>query len=204
MKNKIVRLGAILFGITAATGLILGAVQAVTEGPIAAQRKAQKDAALSATLPGAASFEAVPLEGGHGLVSEVSAGKSGSTVVGWCFTVNVKGFGGPMTVLVGIDGAGATTGVSILEMSETPGLGARTAEEAFRAQFRGKAPGGSLTVTKTPPESAMQVQAVSGATISSTAVTTAVNAARACWQMRLSPAPQDTPELRAALAGVSQ
>ena len=109
-----------------------------------------------------------------------------------------------MTVLVGIDGAGATTGVSILEMSETPGLGARTAEEAFRAQFRGKAAGGSLTVTKTPPESAMQVQAVSGATISSTAVTTAVNAARACWQMRLSPAPQDTPELRAALAGVSQ
>ena len=53
MASKITRLGAILFGITAGTGLILGAVQAVTEGPIADQRAAQKNAALSATLPGA-------------------------------------------------------------------------------------------------------------------------------------------------------
>ena len=204
MASKITRLGAILFGITAGTGLILGAVQAVTEGPIADQRAAQKNAALSATLPGAKEFVPVELSGEHGLVTEVVAGKDGDKTAGWCFTVGTKGFGGPMTVLVGIDGAGTTTGISILEMNETPGLGARSTEPAFQAQYRGKGPKGPLTVTKTPPENERQIQAISGATISSRAVTRAVNAARAYWAMRLSPKPRESAGLLDALTGASQ
>ena len=204
MANKIARLGAILFGITAGTGLILGAVQAVTEEPIARQRTAQKNAALAETLPGATQFEAVDLAEVHGLVGEVSAGRSGDAVLGHCFSVNVKGFGGPMTVLVGIDKTGTVTGVSILEMSETPGLGARSTEPAFRGQFKGKGPKGGLQVSKTPPENERQIQAISGATISSRAVTRAVNAARAYWRMKLSPTPKESSHLLDALTGATQ
>ncbi len=201
--NKIVRLGAVLFGITAVTGAVLGGVQAVTSGPIARQREEQKNRALAATLPGAKEFVPVALEGEHGLVQEVSAGRDGEKTAGHCFTVGVKGFGGPMKVVVGIDAAGTVTGVSLLEMNETPGLGARTAEAAFSGQFAGKGPKGALAVSKTPPENERQVQAVSGATISSRAVTAAVNAARAYWRMRLSPSPRQSRHLLDALTGAS-
>jgi len=201
--NKIARLGAILFGITAATGAILGGVQAVTSEPIARQREAQKNRALAATLPGAKAFAPLKTAPEHGLIAEIAAGAEGDKTLGWCFTVDVKGFGGPMKVVVGINAEGAVTGVSMLEMSETPGLGARTAEPAFTGQFAGKGPKGALAVTKTPPENERQVQAVSGATISSRAVTGAVNAARAYWRMNLSPEPKKSQHLLDALTGAS-
>ena len=170
---KIVKLGSILFVITAVTGLLLGAVQNVTSGSIAAQRARQKNDALAATLPGAKNF------------SEVYAGSAGGATIGYNFTLTPKGFGGLMTLICGIDAAGRVMDIAILESSETPGLGARASEPAFAGQFHGKLADGDLQVTKTPPEDGNQIQAISGATITSRAVADAVNAARAYWKNHL-------------------
>ncbi len=203
MDKKIKRLGTILFGITAVTGLALGAVQAVTEGPIAEQRLAQKTAALSATLPGAEKFESVDLAEPHGVVSEVYAGSGASGPAGYCLTVVTKGFGGAMTLVVGIGADEKVKGISILEMNETPGLGARAREDAFSGQFRGKPTEHALSVVKTPPEKDNQVQAISGATISSRAVTGAVNAACAYCFLYLNPKPKHHDDYIDALSGAS-
>ena len=175
---KIVKLGSILFVITAVTGLLLGAVQNVTSGSIAAQRARQKNDALAATLPGAKNFTPVALKADAGIISEVYAGSAGGATIGYNFTLTPKGFGGLMTLICGIDAA-------ILESSETPGLGARASEPAFAGQFHGKLADGDLQVTKTPPEDGNQIQAISGATITSRAVADAVNAARAYWKNHL-------------------
>ncbi len=180
MANKIVHLGVVLFGITAVTGLVLGGVEHITSGPIAAQRAKQKSDALAATLPGVVEFKNVDVEG-EGLIKEIYAGSEGDEIKGYCFTVTTKGFGGLLTLVCGINNEGRVMDISILESNETPGLGARTAEPAFKDQFHERLAEGALEVTKTPPQDEKQIQAVSGATISSRAVTGAVNAAREYW-----------------------
>ena len=182
---KIVKLGSILFVITAVTGLLLGAVQNATSGSIAAQRARQKNDALAATLPGAKNFTPVALKADAGIISEVYAGSAGGATIGYNFTLTPKGFGGLMTLICGIDAAGRVMDIAILESSETPGLGARASEPAFAGQFHGKLADGDLQVTKTPPEDGNQIQAISGATITSRAVADAVNAARAYWKNQL-------------------
>ena len=87
---KIVKLGSILFVITAVTGLLLGAVQNVTSGSIAAQRARQKNDALAATLPGAKNFTPVALKADAGIISEVYAGSAGGATIGYNFTLTPK------------------------------------------------------------------------------------------------------------------
>ena len=84
-----------------------------------------------------------------------------------------KGYGGDVQVMVGFDLSKTITGVSILSHSETPGLGANAARPGFLDQFVGLADAGSLAVTK----DGGTVDAVTAATISSRAVTDAVNTA---------------------------
>ncbi len=76
-------------------------------------------------------------------------------------------------MVVGIAADGAVSGVSIISMSETSGLGANAAKEGFRSQFAGKS--GTLAVNKDGGE----IDAITGATITSRAVTRGVNAALA-------------------------
>ena len=71
--------------------------------------------------------------------------------------------------------------ISILNHSETPGLGAKAVEPGFAGQFKEKL-GKYLIVTKTPPDADYQIQAISGATITSAAVTNGVNVALAYWR----------------------
>ncbi len=109
---------------------------------------------------------------------------SGSDVTGYLATENgkpegcviitaAKGYGGDVQVMVGFDMNRTVTGVSVLSHSETPGLGANAANPAFLDQFTGSADAGSLAVAK----DGGSVDAVTAATISSRAVTGAVNMA---------------------------
>lgn len=181
MQNKIIKLGVVLFGITAVTGLVLGAVQSITSGPIAATRQRQKNDALATTLPGAKDFAPVAIEGDGGIITEIFAGSDGASQIGYNFTLRPKGFGGLLTLVCGINNEGRVMDISILESGETPGLGARASEPAFAGQFHEKLAEGDLEVTKTPPQNDVEIQAISGATITSRAVTDAVNAARQYW-----------------------
>ena len=92
-----------------------------------------------------------------------------------------KGYAGLITTVVGINNEGRVMDIKILSHSETPGLGAKAVEPAFAGQFKEKlAP--QLSVTKTPPESDSQIQAISGATITSSAVVNGVNTALNYWR----------------------
>ena len=89
-------------------------------------------------------------------------------VIGYCVEVNSPGFGGDVAVMVGYNADMTVRGVSIISHSETPGLGARVTESGFLSQFEGK--GGKVVLGD-------DVDAISGATISSRAVTDGVNLA---------------------------
>ena len=183
--HKILKLGAVRFIITAVTGLILGAVHTVTLEPIREAQAREKNDALKATMPGAQEFKEVKLTGDAGIIKEIYEGTANGKTVGYDFTVTPKGYGGPLKIIVGVGNDGRVKDLRILTSSETPGLGAKAAQEPFAGQFREKV-AKVLTVTKTPPTADTEIQAISGATITSLAVTRGVNTAIEYWQKNFS------------------
>jgi electron transport complex protein RnfG len=106
----------------------------------------------------------------------VPAGKEGSRIRGYAVVAEGLGWD-KFQVLIGLSSdLRAITGLQILECRETPGLGERIRTEAFRSQYR-KSTARPLELVRHKPESECQVQAITGATISSQAVTGVVNAA---------------------------
>ena len=165
--NKILRLVITLFLITAVVAAALAGVNTITKDAIAANQEKKTQDALAVVLPDAGNLEKVALSGDTGIVSEVYTDGSSYAV-----KVLPGGFDGEITMMVGI-ADGKITGISVISHTETPGLGAVAAAqnakgEAFRGQFVGQS--GELAVGD-------QIDAMSGATITSNAVVTGVNAA---------------------------
>lgn len=98
---------------------------------------------------------------------------SGETV-GYVFTTSAKGYGGDVKIMVGVNTDGTVSGVQTLELSETPGLGMNATKPSFLEQFIGKTLG--VAVNKNAPGE-NEIKALTGATITSKAVTAAVNTA---------------------------
>jgi electron transport complex protein RnfG len=94
---------------------------------------------------------------------------------GFCLQVEPMGFGGAITMIVGVDGQGAVLGVEIVELSETPGLGAKADDVKWLAQYQGAS--GSLNVVKAATGNPGDITALSGATITSKGVTAGVQTA---------------------------
>ena len=114
-----VQLVVTLFLISAICAVLLGLVNNITAGPIAAANEAATNAAMQAVLP-ADSYEQVEYTGGNALVTAVyKAGDAGYVV-----QVAPSGFGGNLDVMVGVGADGTCTGVSIISHAETSGLGA--------------------------------------------------------------------------------
>ncbi len=111
-----------------------------------------------------------------GLVSQVYVAYRDEELVGYVFNASPKGYGGEMAVTVGVSNKNEITGVQIGNNQETPGLGSKTADEAFTVQYVGKDISSSLKVTRLPARADNEIEAVSGATVSSNAVTKAVKA----------------------------
>ena len=165
--NKILRLVITLFLITAVVAAALAGVNTITKDAIAANQEKKTQDALAVVLPDAGNLEKVALSGDTGIVSEVYTDGASYAV-----KVLPGGFDGEITMMVGI-ADGKITGISVISHTETPGLGAVAAAqnakgEAFRGQFVGQS--GELAVGD-------QIDAMSGATITSNAVVTGVNAA---------------------------
>lgn len=104
----------------------------------------------------------------------VEAFDKDNNVIGHVVVTVEKGYGGAVSVMTGVDLEGKVTGVNILSMSETPGLGANATKKTFLQQFVGKIAG--MTVTKNAPAE-NEIKALTGATITTKAVTAAVEAA---------------------------
>ena len=94
-------------------------------------------------------------------------------VVGYALSVSSKGFGGDVTMALGLTPDGEVKKISFTELNETAGLGMRANEDSFKDQFPGKS--GSVSLVK-GDAGENQISALTGATITSTAVTNALNA----------------------------
>ena len=104
------------------------------------------------------------------------SGKDGDEVVGYALSVSAKGFGGQITFALGLTPEGEITGISFTQIAETAGLGMKATEPDFKDQFNGKS--GTLTLVKGAASAENEISAITGASITSNAVTNAVNAGR--------------------------
>jgi len=180
MNKEMLKNTAILFAITLVVGLCLSGVNALTEGPIAEAEEQEKLDAYRVVFAEAADFEPVALEEG-GMVSEAMAAldADGNTLGHVFLTTSPNGYGGDIALTVGVKLGGEISAVTVLSMGETPGLGAKITTAEFLDQFVGmNVP--QVTYTKEGKTQPDQIDAISGATISTSAVTEAVNAALTC------------------------
>lgn len=106
--------------------------------------------------------------------SVYSASKNGE-VIGYCFDVSPQGYGGKINMIIGVNKNLEVTGIKVISMSETAGLGAKIQNSDFLSQYVGK--GIDVEISKNGKTGDNYVNAISGATISSTAVTNAVKTA---------------------------
>ena len=170
----VLRLTVTLLLITSVVAAALAGVNSITAPKIAELTAQKTQSAIAAVLEGGYDSEITDYTDETGLVSKVYAG-----VNGYAFEVTPGGFDNTITMMVGVDTEGNVLGISVVSHTETAGLGAvaaatTSAGEAFRDQFVGKA--GSVSVTKDGGE----IDAITGATITSRAICVGVNAALAC------------------------
>ena len=183
--KKIIKDTVVLTLITLISGLALATVYQITEEPIEQAEAAAELEAYEAVFPGA-DFESLTAEDfdpaaanitdGEGVsVDAVAAARKEGSTVGYALKVtSPNGYGGDITVAVGVAADGSLTGVSVISQSETAGLGAKCASSGFTDQFKGIT-GGTVVYTKTGKSLPNEIDALSGATISTRAVTAAVN-----------------------------
>ncbi|MBQ7801056.1 MAG: RnfABCDGE type electron transport complex subunit G [Oscillospiraceae bacterium] len=169
----VLRLTVTLLLITAITAGALAWINSITEDRIAAEKARKTAEALSAVLPGGGEEVDIPAVDVGVPVNRLYKGENGYAV-----EVAPSGFGGTITMMVGVDLEGNILGVSVVSHTETAGLGAVAGDktskgEAFRGQYVGQS--GELAVSK----DGGVIDSISGATITSRAVTDGVNAALA-------------------------
>lgn len=178
--NSMAKIGGTLLAFSAIAALLLAGTNQIT-APVIEQRniKANNEARME-VLPAAKDFKEVKAEqyksANSATVSEVYEATDGSKTVGYTIKVNPSGYGGAVEVTIGISKEGKITGVKIGNNSETPGLGAKAAEPAFYEQYKDKE-AKALEVIKSGAPGENQIKAISGATITSKAVTNGVNEA---------------------------
>ncbi len=159
----ILKLAFILLLITAVVAGLLGLVNRLTADKIAENTAKKANEAMQAVLP-SASYEKLE-------VSKEGIAEAYKSENGFVVRLNANGFGGAIDMMVGVNSDGTVTGISVISHSETASLGAECTREDWRSQFVGTA--GDLEVTK----DGGTIDALTGATVTSRAVTEAVNRA---------------------------
>lgn len=194
MKSTIIKDTIVITLITLAAGLCLGVVNEITKGPIAQQEAKAKEEAYKAVFAEAEKFESIEVtqelqdyihEQGYEeeTIDEVmevrdSAGEN----IGYAFTVTTsEGYGGDIQFAMGVKEDGTLNGISILSISETAGLGMKADTDDFKNQFKDKNVE-KFEYTKNGAAQDDQIDAISGATITTNAVTNGVNAGLCAFQ----------------------
>ena len=168
-EHSIVKIASNLAMACFISGLVIGAVYYVT-APVAAQKAEEmKQESMRSLVAEADSFADIPGEEGC-----FAAQKDGRTVA-YIIPSESKGYGGRIKLLVAVDTEGKVLDFNILEHNETPGLGDNAQKPAFRNQFAGK--GAELLEVTKDPSNKENIQAMTGATISSRAVAKGVKEA---------------------------
>ena len=183
MKEMLKNTG-ILLAITVIAGFVLGAVYQITKEPIALAEQAAAMEAYKEVFADAAEFSELEVKAealsqggiaGTDINNVFEALGSDGSLLGYVLVVtNHEGYGGDIQFTMGIANDGTTNGISILAIAETPGLGME-AEKILKPQYAGRNVE-QFSVTKTGAVNDEQIDAISGATITSDAVTNGVNA----------------------------
>lgn len=183
MKEMLKNAG-ILLAITVIAGFILGAVYQITKGPIAEAEAAAAMEAYKEVFADAVDFAEIEVNvdaltaggiTGSDIDKVMEAKGADGSVLGYVFVItNHEGYAGDIQFTLGVSMDGTTNGISILAISETPGLGME-AENVLKPQFAGKK-AAQFQYTKTGAVSEEQIDAISGATITTNAITNGVNA----------------------------
>ena len=190
--KQIIKDALILTAITVVAGFLLGLVYEITKEPIEAAELAAQQAAYQEVFAEASTFEeyadydadeAAQLMTDNGYEDTVSidgvmeAYDESGTLLGYVLNVtDGEGYGGDICFSLGLSLDGTMNGISFTTLDETAGLGQKAKEETFSSQFNGINVS-SITLVKVTPTSEEEIQAISGATITSTAVTNGVNGA---------------------------
>ncbi|HIT59886.1 MAG TPA: RnfABCDGE type electron transport complex subunit G [Candidatus Fimousia stercorigallinarum] len=176
--------------ITLVAGLALGFVYNLTKDPIAAQNELAKQESYKTVFPDAESFENVDFTEDeiqklceeHGItgitMTEIMTAKDASgSDLGYVFNVTTsEGYGGDIQLAVGVQSDGTLNGFDALSISETAGLGMNATQDDFRNQFAGvKADQLEVVKDGSGASDDAKIDAISGATITSSAITGAVN-----------------------------
>lgn len=176
--------------ITLIAGFLLGYVYEITSGPIQKANQDALDKALKAVFAEGDSFvedeaahltnsDAILTDAGFSAVSIEDAYKAvdaSGNKLGYVFVIITKeGYGGEIKSILGIKNDGAISGLEILSISETPGLGMRADTDEFKAQFKGKNVN-QISYSKTGAKEDYEIDALSGATITTRAMVNSVNA----------------------------
>ena len=171
MKDA-VKLGGFLMIVCVLASLGLAYTNKATAPVIAEQKELARKQAMSKVLPAAETFEQKTNDTGSGPeIYSIGIDADGNPV-GYVFQVAPKGYGGAIKTMVGLDLEGNVTGVEIMEMQETPGLGAKAAGPAFLGQFQGKDADQLYLSDKDEKRGA--IDGITAATITSKAVTKGV------------------------------
>ncbi len=190
MKNNsdvkiMLKEAGILFAITLAAGLILGFVYELTKEPRRIQEEKAIRETCAAVFADAAEFAEIEYTPGEEMLSQLDemgvkigtvyeAYGSGSELLGYVIeTTSTEGYGGNIVLYVGVTLGGVLNDISILEIDETPGLG-MNAESVLVPQFHEKA-ADTFTYTRTGSTGDSEIDAISGATVTTSAVVNAVN-----------------------------
>ncbi len=198
--KSIIKDALILFAITLVAGLGLGVVHEITLEPIAAANAATLAAAYQTVFPDAEEFIDLPgfeeesvaatmVEYGYAdqtIESCVQAVDGSGNLLGYVISAtDPSSYGGDVTLSVGVQLDGTVNGYSITDINDTAGLGMKAKETSFSSQYANKKVD-MFVVTKTGATSEDEIDAISGATITSNAVTRAVNASLAYYRYVMS------------------
>ena len=160
-----------LFVICTLTALLLACVNALTADKIAQNAANEKTAAIESIFPEFSSSEQInPVPDG---VSALYAISSDTEKIGYAAELNPLGFGGKMSVMIGVDASGKVVGVKLISHSETPGLGTRVGEADHLNQYIGR---DSESIKS-------DIDVITGSTISSNAIRDAVAKAISLYDM---------------------
>lgn len=159
------RIAGVLTLICSFVALMLSLINMMTHDTIEALEAAQKKEAVAEIF---GEIDDAILYDGYTGDEEVYLAVKEGKLYGYCISVVSQGYGGEISMMVGIDSTGDVVGVKIISMSETAGVGSKTKNDSFLDQYKGGK--GPFTVGD-------NVDGISGATISSKAVTAGVNSA---------------------------
>ena len=192
MKNKIIKDALALTLITLVAGVALGGVYEITKDPIAKQEAQAKAEAYEQVFTDAAAFEAVEMDDtltktirdqlnqegykAQSIEEVMRAEDQSGETLGYTFTVvTSEGYGGDIQFSMGVQNDGTLNGISILSIGETAGLGMNADTPAFKDQFVGKQVE-KLQYTKNGATQDDEINAISGATVTTNAMTNGINA----------------------------